>query len=792
MAGSNAGTVGSSPVWASGLDGLSREQVPTVAVLVAVVVVLLLVGGGAAFVLLDSGDEDGNGPSANGSDSAGNGAGTDAPGATLGVDVTADAITVLHEDGESVDPGEVGVTVLHNGERSELTLAEFDEQPDDSERFEAGEQFAYSGGPYAGSVTVFVIHEPTNVTLADTTVEVDPELNLTLEGITNASGESLFVGDDVAVEFALNAPGGTVQSPVTVTVDGEVAFEETVTVESGTTVAETVTAAADLGDGLDVAVETDQDSVTESLDAPSLGVAFDGEPDTSPADIGYTVENTGDIGAEQPITLTSTAADGSALAETEQTERVAGGETVTGTFQSVALGAGGELTLAAGADTASLTLGESTFEVVSLDVPSEVDAGTGLTVAYEVENTGSFTDMQNVTFSAGGDEVAVDAGVTLDAGEREEGTFEYTPSADDAPGLTVAVSTADDTAEADIGVALPDEATFTVDIDGTNAPLAAGETLVTTATVENAGEATGTQSVVLDGPVVEGNSTQLSLDAGESTQVTLSTAVDASAAGVHEVTVSTEDDEDTIEMEILDGGTDPTSVFEIVGFDAPSEVEPGAELPVSYEVQNTGDGAGTGTIAFLVDGTEADAASGVSLDPGETVSGTFTYDVTSGDAVTVAVATDDDSESSEVQVAQSTPDGDLVASLSTEQAAVGETVSVDLNVLSVDDTSDVFGSYSIVLSYDDSVLEFKRLSPGAFGSPSSMNAEQNVIAVADFQPNGETPAEPALTFEFEVIADGTATISFDNSVDVPADNEINGPNGNTYETTFEDGSVTTT
>jgi hypothetical protein len=775
MAGSNAGTSGDSRTWLSGVRDRLQNRSTMVGVVVAVVV-LVAAGGGAAVVLTGSGD----------------GNASDPPAANLSVDVTADRVAVVHDSGETVDPGEIQVTVIVDGERSERDLTGFGNPPENPDSFAPGEQFATTGATYNGSVTVFVVHGPTDTRLADATVDVgqdsgpNPSVSATIEAVTNAEGGDLFVGDDVAVAFSLAAQNGTADPVVTVRVDGAVVFDERVTVEAGTSVTETVTGGADLADGLDVTVETNEGSVAETLAPPSFSVAFADDPDTSPASVGYTVENTGDIGDEQSLTLRSTTPDGSVLAETERTERVAGGGTVTGATEAVDLAAGGELTLSVATDTATIPLGESTFEVADLDVPAELVAGEDVSVGYTVENTGTFTDTQNVTFAVDGVEQQVDASVTLDAGETTDGEFAYTPGADATTGLTLAVGTADDTAEVNISVAAPADGGFTVGIDGTSAPVTPGGSLAVTATVENVGAQADTRSVTLAGSALATNSTQVSLDSGESTTVTLSGQVADTAAGTLDATVETPDDAASVAVSVDGGDSDPAAVFDIVGFDAPSEIEAGAALTVSYEVENTGDGAGTQDITFTAGGTTVDTAGDVTLDPGETRSDTFTYG-TSGDAtgaVTVEVGTDDDSASTDVSLSATTPGGEVVASLATASGAVGETVGVDLDVLSVDGTTRPFGSYTIVLTYDTSVLSFQGLSPGAWGSPASLNSEDDVVAVADFDPSGETPAEPALTFNFEVVGEGTAAIEFDDSA-VPGDNTINDNDGRSYETTFE-------
>jgi hypothetical protein len=789
MVGTNTGRA--VPARASGVVDRLREGSGTVAVVVVAAVVLVAAGAGVAFVLTGS-DDGGDGP----------------PDAELRLDVTAESVAVVHESGERVDPDEIQVTILAGGERTELGLSEFDEQPDDPEQFGPDEQFAQTGDTYTGNVTVFVLHEQTDTRLADETVTVDGGqdtnggsdgfASVGIERILAGDGGDLFVGDDVTVEFSLTAGEESAESAVTVTLDGETVLDETVAAEPGATVTETVTAGADLGDGLDVAVETGGRSATESLAAPSLGVELVEEPTASPADVGYVVENTGEIGDERPVTVTATAPDGSVLGETSRSERVAGGETVTGTIGGVDLAPGGDLTLSAGAETATVALGESEFQIVDLDLPGSVTPGEPFTGEYVVENAGSFTDTQNITASLDGTTQTRRLDVTLGPGEQTSNVLSFDPGLNITSGVSVEVSTADDTFETELNVTPPADGVFAVSIDETSAPVAPGEELLVTSTVENVGGATETTQVFLAGQALATASEQVTLESGESTQVTLSTTLAAEVTGAYEATVETADEAETVEL-ALPGGSDPTALFDVESVDVPETVDAGSALTVAYEVTNTGEAAGTQEVTLLVDGTVL-ASEAVSLEAGDSVSDTFSYDTTSADAggsLTLEVTTGDDSASAAVEVLEAPdppdPEGDLVASLSSEQATVGETVSVDLNVVSVDGSGDEFGSYTFVFTYDDSVLEFQGLTPGVVGSPAAVNSQDNVVAVSAFNPSGATPAEPALSLEFEVVGSGTATVQFDNNVaGIPGDNQINNPVGDTYDTVFEDGVVEVT
>lgn len=99
--------------------------------------------------------------------------------------------------------------------------------------------------------------------------------------------------------------------------------------------------------------------------------------------------------------------------------------------------------------------------------------------------------------------------------------------------------------------------------------------------------------------------------------------------------------------------TTPSPTFDVAidedGTD--QSVTAGEELAVAAIVENTGDGAGTQSVTFDIDGTEQDSES-LSLEPGESETVTFGYETTEDDppSVEATVATDNDSATTTVSV----------------------------------------------------------------------------------------------------------------------------------------------
>jgi hypothetical protein len=393
-----------------------------------------------------------------------------------------------------------------------------------------------------------------------------------------------------------------------------------------------------------------------------------------------------------------------------------------------------------------------------------------------------------------------------------------------------------------------------------------GESVVVTVAVENTGTQETAQSVVADAGALGTDSTNVTLGAGESTEVQLSieTEITDAAASPYTVTVSTANDADStavsVHLPVLDGaegspqdltndseyedvdGDGEFTIFDVqtffTQFDGPAvqehtwayefgsgggvtvldvqglfsklqsrdsvpayldvritavdaEVTVGENVSVAYEVTNTGDFETTGNVTVAVDGA-VEQATTVTLDGGETVSDEFTYQTGTDDLpeTAVTVASEDDQESATVPIA--VEEFDLVASLGEAEGSVGETVGVELSVVSADaEGGDAFGSYELVFSYDESVLQFAGIESGGWGGPTNTNELDGALIVADFAPTGATPADPAMTLLFEVVGNGTSTVSFDDSV-TPVDNSINDEDSEAYLVSFEDGAAGTT
>ncbi len=275
---------------------------------------------------------------------------------------------------------------------------------------------------------------------------------------------------------------------------------------------------------------------------------------------------------------------------------------------------------------------------------SPIVEGEQLVVTATVENTGEEATTQEIVLAVGGTERDATE-IVLDAGESRTVELTWATSDGDQGGYTATVSSEDDSDSVDVFV--NDDASFAVSVESTNSPVPAGETLRVTATVENTGDTTGTQSVGLTVDGVERDTTELTLDAGESRSVELAWQTASDDAGEYTATVASEDSTDETGVSVQPPATFTVS---LAGTNAP--IVAGEELAVGARVSNTGDSRGTQDIELQVDGTKRDAIT-VPLDPGSSAEVFLAWNSAVDDdgthRITVASADEDASENVTVE-----------------------------------------------------------------------------------------------------------------------------------------------
>jgi hypothetical protein len=273
-----------------------------------------------------------------------------------------------------------------------------------------------------------------------------------------------------------------------------------------------------------------------------------------------------------------------------------------------------------------------------------VTEGETLTVDAQIANTGDESGSQTVTLDVPGLGQASET-VALSGGDSTTETFSVSTATGDAGDYTATV--ASDDSSASTSVTVTEGASFEVTISGTNSPVGEGDTLSVDAQIENTGDEGGTQAVTLDVAGLGQDSTDVTLDGGDSTTETLSVATGSGDAGSYTATVASDDDSDSVGVTVAE-----PAAFDVAIVDTNSPILDGETLSVDVRVENTGGLEGTQSVDLSVGGTVR-GTSTVTLAGGESNVTTVSWTTADGDSgdYEITVASDDDQSQTTVRVA---------------------------------------------------------------------------------------------------------------------------------------------
>jgi len=373
----------------------------------------------------------------------------------------------------------------------------------------------------------------------------EPEFEVT---ITNVE-EDVVAGEKLDVEAEVENVGGASGDTYVelANFDGELADVVQVSglgASNSTTV--TLTWQTQVGDNgtddLTVAVENDSDTAQATVKAPGVTnsdfqVDITGTNSPVPAGqeltVDATITNNGSEADTQFVYLTNPDGDTTDFAEVSldpgnDTDLTLRWETGPGD------GGSGSMTVASdddddstGVTVQSPTSGSSEFEVDIQGDNFGVTAGDALTVDVNVTNSGNETDEQIVYLENFDGKIVdtVEVG-PLDPGDTVSVPLTWDTTINDAGKtgtLSVASNDNTDTASAEVFNPNTDESNFKVTIQETNSPVVESEQLTVTATIENTGNSSDTQFVVLenfDGGPVAVKEISLSSASGSNASVT--------------------------------------------------------------------------------------------------------------------------------------------------------------------------------------------------------------------------------------------------------------------------------
>ncbi|WP_276252546.1 hypothetical protein [Halomontanus rarus] len=295
-------------------------------------------------------------------------------------------------------------------------------------------------------------------------------------------------------------------------------------------------------------------------------------------------------------------------------------------------------------------VGEPTLNVSILETNAPVAAGEVLEVTVELRNTGDTDATQDVTLTAGDEQVASES-VTVASGETIQLTvgYETYPVRQDVE-FPVTVTTDDDAAHRTVTVIADADSSLDVTILDANDPVAAGEFLRVTAELRNTGTVTATQTVRLVAGDEQVASESVSLAPDETTRLTLGYETYPVQQDVEfPVTVATDDDADERVVTVFGTGE---STLDVAILETNAPVAAGEFLRVTARLENTGSADLTQTVALVVGDEQVDGAS-VTV-PGGTATtitlGYETYPVERDVSFPVTVASDDDADERTVSV----------------------------------------------------------------------------------------------------------------------------------------------
>ncbi|TKX85388.1 PKD domain-containing protein, partial [Halorubrum sp. SS5] len=212
---------------------------------------------------------------------------------------------------------------------------------------------------------------------------------------------------------------------------------------------------------------------------------------------------------------------------------------------------------------------------------------------------------------------------------------------------------------------------FDVRIDSTNEPVTEGETLSVTATINNTGERSGTQSIALSVNNTQRDSTTVSLGSGETETVSLEWPTDVGDADPYAAIVASDNDSAPTSVVVREAAV-PASLsgLDIATQGQTATVETTETVPVSVAVENTGTVQSSYTPTLTItnsSGTVAQRrATTPTLDPGDNETVSFSLPAPSPGEYTVEIATDGNATTGSLDVTS----GDDTAPVLSDASAV--------------------------------------------------------------------------------------------------------------------------
>ncbi len=258
---------------------------------------------------------------------------------------------------------------------------------------------------------------------------------------------------------------------------------------------------------------------------------------------------------------------------------------------------------------------------------------------------------------------------------------------------------------------------FEVDIIDWDEEVIEGQDLEVNAEIHNVGENEGVQDVeLLDiyGDVADFN--EVTLDNGESENIVLVWETESGDAGTGDISVRSENDEDSVEVTVLG-----ESSFEISRWKVdPDVVEPGEFVGVDVEVKNTGDVSDEFTLDLFVDGKLEDWETR-GLGAGESTRVDFSVSRDDVGKYGVVVSTGDDEESGSFEVVEEKPEFKIERwKVDPDEVEPGKELEISSEVKNIGDVS---GDFTLELYIDNKLEDWET---GTLSSDNSVRLDFTV------------------------------------------------------------------
>ncbi|WP_147438115.1 S8 family serine peptidase [Halorubrum sp. Atlit-28R] len=466
-----------------------------------------------------------------------------------------------------------------------------------------------------------------------------------------------------------NTGGITDTQDRVVTINGDEKCRRSLSLAAGASEQTECTYELQPGDGgpVDIEVRTADSSTTATVTAQPATFRVSSTAISSPIEEGErlhataTIQNTGDIEGTKEITF-----DVPRVGTESTSVYLTAGATERVEFDvPTVVGDNGTYTASVASPDDSVTRlvtveerpEPATFDISITETNSPVEAGNTLEVTTRVRNIGDVAGTKTVELDVPG--VGRDTtSVQLGAGSSTKTVLSVGTARGDDGDYTATVETPNKSDTTAIVISeQPAPAEFVITNLEVNSPLTAGETVRATATVENTGEQRASTDVKMSVSGV-GNATKtVTLDGGASDTVEFE--IKTTTADTGSYTVIAETDESVATTDLSIEGPPAGAYFTVTIDEAQSETAVGSDQEVSIvaTIENTGDTAATQQLTLQNPSDEPVSTQSVTLTSGERRDIVFDWQPAEvpEQPVTVAVVSDNDSDSLQVDPVESDP-----------------------------------------------------------------------------------------------------------------------------------------